>query len=426
VWGFLIWLWGVFFDERTMQSSPRAATAAAALARGGHAAYRMRQLLKHVHQRPNNNSSNNAKGAGPAVALGRHPVRVSDVRVLPEAARASLVAPDALGRDAWLTVDVVDAGEPSSQARKVLFALRPPMGSEAVGVPSVERVEAVHMAFRSRGESPGKAGEGEGDNHDNAYETASGHRSVCISSQAGCALKCAFCATGRIGLKRQLTADEITDQVLYFLHAGEAVDTVSFMGMGEPLANPRTFDALRQLTSPEFFGMSPSRINVSTVGIIPGIRRLTAEFPRVNLAFSMHSPFSDQRSELVPNNKTHPLEECWAAVVDHVVATRRQTFVAYLVFAGFNDSDDHARAMAAWIERAPADVRHLLHVNLLRYNPAEGILDRRWKRTSRNAMHRFRDALERYGVQSISTRQSFGVESSAACGQLYGGYEPKP
>lgn len=124
--------------------------------------------------------------------------------------------------------------------------------------------------------------------------------SLCISAQSGCALGCKFCATGAIGLKCNLTGEEISDQVLYFKSCGLDIDNVAFMGMGEPFANPdNVFDALRVLTSPDLFGMSPRRISISTVGIIPRIHRLTKEFPQVNLAFSLHTPFSKQREELM-------------------------------------------------------------------------------------------------------------------------------
>lgn len=127
-----------------------------------------------------------------------------------------------------------------------------------------------------------------------------GWESYCISSQCGCGFGCKFCATGTIGLKRNLSADEITDQLLYFHLNRHTLNSVSFMGMGEPFANPSLFDALKVLTDPELFGLSQRRITISTIGILPGIRRLTEDFPQVNLTFSLHSPFSAQRSTLMP------------------------------------------------------------------------------------------------------------------------------
>ena len=134
-----------------------------------------------------------------------------------------------------------------------------------------------------------------------------GWESFCVSSQCGCGFGCKFCATGAIGHKRNMTADEITDQILYFYLAGHQINSVSFMGMGEPFANPNLFDALKILTNPSLFGLSQRRITISTIGMIPGIKRLTRDFPQVNLAFSLHSPFEKQRSELMPINQTYPL-----------------------------------------------------------------------------------------------------------------------
>lgn len=205
------------------------------------------------------------------------------------------------------------------------------------------------------------------------------HSSVCISSQVGCALKCSFCATGAVGFKRQLTADEIVDQVLVVKAMGKKVDTISFMGMGEAFQNPRTFDALRILTHPDFMGMSQRKISVSTVGIIPGIVRLYKEFPNVNLAVSLHSPFSDQRTLLVPNNRIYPLSELIMVLGQHARIANRKIMLAYLVLVccdvelfssnqpGFNDSELHAKELQAIIRSLDASVRHLFQINLLRW-----------------------------------------------------------
>ena len=114
---------------------------------------------------------------------------------------------------------------------------------------------------------------------------------VCISSQAGCALDCSFCATGAVGFKRNLTSDEIVDQVLFFRSIGQEVDSVSLMGMGESLQNPNIFDALELFTSKTYMNMSQRRLNLSTIGVIPGIEELNRNFPQINLTFSLHSPF---------------------------------------------------------------------------------------------------------------------------------------
>jgi 23S rRNA (adenine-C8)-methyltransferase len=167
--------------------------------------------------------------------------------------------------------------------------------------------------------------------------------------QIGCALKCSFCATGAVGFKRQLSLDEIVDQILYFQQLpNRPVDTVSFMGMGEALMNPRVFQALDMLTHSDYFHLSPRRLSVSTVGIIPGIERLMKEYPNVNLAFSLHSPFDEQRNVLVPTNKIHPLSEVMqileqvcvlsfysGILCQHALTCRRKLFIAYLVLVRF-------------------------------------------------------------------------------------------
>lgn len=126
-----------------------------------------------------------------------------------------------------------------------------------------------------------------------------------------------------------MTVDEIVDQVLFLKSEKQSMDTISFMGMGEALQNPKVFVALQHLT--QLSQISPRRINVSTVGIIPGIVKLTKEFPNVNLAFSLHSPFDEQRSILIPANRLYPLHECLKVLKSHAMITKRRVFLAYLV-----------------------------------------------------------------------------------------------
>lgn len=275
----------------------------------------------------------------------------------------------------------------AAQAIKVLFELH-----------DGRRIEAVHMRYRA------------------------GHTALCISSQAGCALACAFCATGAVGFYRHLSADEIADQVLYFLQRGHRPKSVSFMGMGEPLANPHTFDALRLLADARLFGLSARRLSVSTVGVVPGIERLTREFPQVNLAFSLHSPFDDERSRLVPLNRRHPIEEIFGALDRHVAVTHRKVFVAYLLLQGVNDSLQHAGALAELLKGRGA-ASDYYHVNLLRYNPAQGAPGT-FRRTPPETMRNFVRVLRSAGV-NVTARQSFGVDIDAACGQLHAEYYRK-
>ncbi len=276
------------------------------------------------------------------------------------------------------------AASRSQQVTKYLFEL-----------PDHHAVEAVAMKYRA------------------------GWESFCISSQAGCGLACTFCATGAVGLKRNLSADEITDQVLYFHLARDTIDSVSFMGMGEPFANPETFAALKVLTDRQLFGLSARRITVSTVGLIPGIQRLTNEFPQVNLVFSLHSPFDEQRSRLIPLNRIYPLKQVMSALDEHVQQTRRQVSLAYLLLNGVNDSTAHADALISLLKgRGSWD--YMYHVNLICYNAASGAPES-YAAPEQSAVDCFMQRLVRGGI-NVTMRQSFGANIDAACGQLHGRY----
>ena len=307
-----------------------------------------------------------------------HVTKYRDMTFLPLSIREKIV--DALGEE--LLVVSPSHSSPSDQCVKLLFDLR-----------DSQSIETVWMKFRD-----------------------SSHTSLCISSQVGCALKCSFCSTGAVGFKRQLSTDEITDQILHFTKAGKSVNTISFMGMGEALQNPRVFDALSVLTSKDLMGLSPRRINVSTVGVIPGIERLTRDFPNVNLAFSLHSPFVDERSELVPANRTYPLPEILRVLDQHAKQTRRKIILAYLLLPGLNDTEFHAKKIVDIITGMSSGTRHLYHLNILRYNPAAGI-DTKFQRTAGQHLSSFIKHLD--GQIPYTIRQSFGLDIDAACGQLY-------
>lgn len=244
-----------------------------------------------------------------------------------------------------------------------------------------------------------------------------GWESFCISSQCGCGFGCRFCATGTIGLKRNLTAKEITDQLLYFYLRRHRLDSVSFMGMGEPLANPHIYDAIRILTDPACFGLGQRKITLSTVGIPPGIRRMTKEFPQVNLAFSLHSPFEKQRSALMPVNRTYPLHTVLEALGEHVTETKRKVFMAYILMKGENDTAAHAKA-AARLLRTHTTFPHLFQMDLIPYNPTDKV-PRLFAAPGPKQVRQFADLLKAEGV-CVRTRGQFGADIDAACGQLYG------
>lgn len=269
----------------------------------------------------------------------------------------------------------------SRQANKLLFQLS-----------DGERIEAIGLHYKQ------------------------GWESFCISSQCGCGFGCGFCATGTAGLKRNLTADEITDQLLYFTMKGHKLDSISFMGMGEAFANPHLFDALSILTDTALFNLSQRRITISTIGIIPGIQRLTQDFPQVNLAFSLHSPFEKQRSELMPVNKRYPLGEVMETLDNHIKRTGRRVFIAYILLKGVNDSKKHALAVAQMLH-GRGSWKHLYHVDLIPYNATDKTF-RHFDTSDRKSINDFQDILKKSGIHT-TVRTQFGGDISAACGQLY-------
>ncbi|MDR6879557.1 Cfr family 23S rRNA (adenine(2503)-C(8))-methyltransferase [Bacillus sp. 3255] len=259
----------------------------------------------------------------------------------------------------------------------------------------------------------------EGGNHIEAVQLSyeRGWKSYCISSQCGCGYGCNFCATGTIGLKRNLTTDEITDQLLYFHLNGQALNSVSFMGMGEALANPTIFDTLKILTNPGIFGLGHRRITVSTIGIVPGIDRLTKEFSQVNLTFSLHSPFDEQRSELMPINNRFPLKDVLNKLDQHIRDTGRKVYIAYILLRGENDSNEHAKAIAALLKHR-GSWEHLYHVNLIPYNSTD-VAPENFHQSDKDRVQKFASILKSKGIK-VTVRTQFGTDIDAACGQLYG------
>jgi 23S rRNA (adenine-C8)-methyltransferase len=296
---------------------------------------------------------------------------------LPKSLRDELVR--TLGPSVTSVVPVKEVA--SKQVSKVLFA-----------VAGGERVEAVRLTYERD------------------------WKSYCISTQCGCGFGCRFCATGTIGLKRNLTADEITDQLLHFHLDGHPLDSVSFMGMGEALANPHLFEALTILTNPQLFGLGHRRITISTIGLLPGIDRLTREFPQVNLTFSLHSPFDDQRSKLMPINDRYPLRDVLDALDHRIQHTGRKIYIAYILLRGINDSMEHAEAVAALLrERGPK--AYLYHVNLIPYNSTE-VTPESYRSSVPEQIQAFVRVLKAQGVH-VTVRTQFGSDIDAACGQLY-------
>jgi len=236
---------------------------------------------------------------------------------------------------------------------------------------------------------------------------------LCVSTQFGCAMGCTFCASGRAGLGRGLNADEIVAQVLIarrHLDPNEELTNLVFMGMGEPLHHyDETARALRLITHPEGTGMSPRRITVSTVGLIPGLKKLGADFGgKVGLAVSLHAPDDATRDRIVPMNKRYPLAELIQALKSYPLPRRRRITIEYTLIDGVNDSDAHADRLVRVLAGLP------VKVNLIPMNPVAGS---GLETSPVERVRAFQARVAGYGV-SCFVRARRGDEVSAACGQL--------
>jgi 23S rRNA (adenine2503-C2)-methyltransferase len=236
---------------------------------------------------------------------------------------------------------------------------------------------------------------------------------VCVSSQAGCAMGCGFCATGQAGFQRQLTTGEIVEQVVWAARrsrdGGRRLGNVVFMGMGEPLANlDYVWPAVERLHGD--VGLSARHLTISTVGMVPGIRRLAASDLPVNLAVSLHAANDDLRDELVPINRRYPLSVLMAACADHLRAKGRRLSFEWALIDGTNDRERDARELAELCRGLPLPA----HVNLIPLNPTPGYPTRG---TPREGVRRFRNQLDDLGVNA-TVRRNRGTDIDAACGQL--------
>src|SRR5436305_2092784 len=268
-------------------------------------------------------------------------------------------------------------------------------------------VESVLMLYPPHGESNARA-------------------TVCVSSQAGCAFGCTFCATGQMGFDRHLSAGEIVAQVLYFARelrnapwtaAGlpgsppiDHITNIVLMGMGEPLHNyTNVLQALRILNSPDGFNLGARHMTVSTVGLVPAIGKLSQEPLQVNLAISLHAPTDELRGQTMPINRKYPLQELLAACKDYIAATGRQVTFEYVLIAGVNDTPTHAHQLGQLL----APLKQFAHVNCIPVNAT----DASYRPSGPDAIRTFRDILREHGV-SNSVRAERGDDIAAACGQL--------
>ena len=239
---------------------------------------------------------------------------------------------------------------------------------------------------------------------------------VCVSSQAGCAMACAFCATGDAGYRRQLSSGEILEQAVRAARRaradGRRLDHVVFMGMGEPLANAgAVLDAARRLVSD--LGLAARHLTISTVGIVPGIRRLAAEPLQVNLAVSLHAANDELRSELVPANHRYPIADLVGACEEYRARTGRRISFEWALMAGVNDRTRDAVELAGLARSLGA------HVNLIPLNPTDGGVARGLRGSRPERVRAFRDELLSRGV-NVTVRRTRGRAIDAACGQLAG------
>jgi len=242
------------------------------------------------------------------------------------------------------------------------------------------------------------------------YGEASDRRTICISSQVGCAYGCKFCASGLDGWKRNLTAGEIVSQFVRVEElSGEKINNIVFMGMGEPMANYENLIlAITILNAPWGIGLGARHMTVSTSGLVPGIRSLAAQPLQVRLAISLHGATDDVRGQIMPVNRRYPVAELLDACDEYVRLKRQKITFEYILIRGVNDAPDQARTLAAHAVRTGAKI------NLIPYNTVEGLA---WERPAQDRQEEFLMAV-RSGGADATLRREKGHDIAAACGQL--------
>src|SRR5690349_6841246 len=245
--------------------------------------------------------------------------------------------------------------------------------------------------------------------------TGRGRRTLCISTQAGCAMGCVFCATGQMGFKRHLTSGEIVAQVMYYARMlaeeREAVTNIVLMGMGEPFHNyNNTMKAIDQLNDPDGYKFGARRFTISTVGLVPMIRRFADEKRQVNLAISLHAADDDSRVNMLPINKKYKIEDVLDACRYYVSQTGRRITFEWALINGVNDTPEVAKKLAARLKGL------LCHVNAIPLNPTAGFEGRA---TDKQRAALFKETLEQAGIP-CTIRMKRGIDIQAGCGQLAG------
>lgn len=281
----------------------------------------------------------------------------------------SLVAATGLTRPSALRRSAVNSGHMTS---KYLFDL-----------PSGDAIEAVRIRRRTG-------------------------MTACVSSQVGCGFGCAFCASGRLGLRRHLLPGEIVQQVM---ELGQRINRVVFMGIGEPLHNyDNVLKAIRILGDRRGLDMSTAGMTISTIGLPEGLKRLREEHLKINLTISLHATTDELRHDLIPGSKGHEIEEIVARSQSWAVRHNRVPTYVYLVLPGLNDSPADVARLRAWFKGQPA------RVNLMRWNPVGG--GRQFKRVDDRTLGRFKSGLTAAGIPTV-VRDTQGKDIEAACGQLW-------
>ena len=251
--------------------------------------------------------------------------------------------------------------------------------------------------------------------YDPSTHKGQGRRTLCISSQAGCAMGCVFCATGQMGFKRQLTSGEIVAQVMYYarmLHEkGENVTNIVLMGMGEPFHNyENVMAAVDRLNDSDGYNFGARRITISTVGLVPAIRRFADEKRQVNLAISLHAADNEERDSIMPVNRKHNISKLLEACRYYVDQTGRRITFEWALISGVNDTEEVARKLAARLKGL------MCHVNAIPLNPTAGYEGRA---TNRQSAAKFKEMLEQAGIP-CTIRMRRGIDIQAGCGQLAG------
>ena len=245
---------------------------------------------------------------------------------------------------------------------------------------------------------------------------ADGRNTVCVSSQVGCPLGCLFCATGKMGFKRNLTSAEIVEQAVYFARLlkkqGRQINNIVFMGMGEPFLNyDNVLSAIKILNDKDGLNVGARHISISTIGVVDGIKKLAGQPLQVNLAISLHAPSDAWREKIIPANRKYPLDAIIEELNNYLNLTGRRVMIEYLMIDKFNDSKEQALELAFLLKNINPP---LYFVNLIAYNPTD-----EFRPSPAKAIKDFKLVLNKQGIE-VTERYRFGQDIKAACGQLAG------